>query len=193
MVGLLSRIFISRETKSALCNFHQLIWSSTVLVPQLCQTLCDPMDWSPPGSSVHGILQARTLEWVVIPFSIFSKESIQIFIPSAKTDVTAYQNLVISSLNLPFSCFILWDQSKFINRAALLTSSVPQGGFSGGSVVNNLPAMQDMQEPQVRSLGWEDTRRRKWQPTPVYLPGKSHGQRSLVGCSPWGHKESDTI
>ena len=32
----------------------------------------------------------------------------------------------------------------------------------------------------------------QWQPTPVLLPGKSHGQRSLVGCSPWGHKESDT-
>ena len=34
--------------------------------------------------------------------------------------------------------------------------------------------------------------RRKWQPTPVLLPGKSHGQRSLVGCSPWGCQESDT-
>ena len=34
--------------------------------------------------------------------------------------------------------------------------------------------------------------RRKWQPTPVFLPGKSHGQRSLVGCSPRGHKELDT-
>ena len=34
--------------------------------------------------------------------------------------------------------------------------------------------------------------RRKWQPTPVLLPGKPHGQRSLVGCSPWGRKESDT-
>ena len=34
--------------------------------------------------------------------------------------------------------------------------------------------------------------RRKWQPTPVSLPGKSHGQRSLVGCSPWGRKESGT-
>ena len=33
-----------------------------------CVTLCDPMDCSPPGSSVHGILQARTLEWVAIPF-----------------------------------------------------------------------------------------------------------------------------
>ena len=35
-------------------------------------------------------------------------------------------------------------------------------------------------------------RRRQWHPTPVLLPGKSHGRRSLVGCSPWGRKESDT-
>ena len=34
---------------------------------------------------------------------------------------------------------------------------------------------------------------RKWQPTLVYLPGKFHGQRSLMGYSPWGYKESDTI
>ena len=34
-------------------------------------------------------------------------------------------------------------------------------------------------------------RRRQWQPTPVLLPGKSHGRRSLVGCSPWGREESD--
>ena len=35
-------------------------------------------------------------------------------------------------------------------------------------------------------------RKRQWHPTPVLLPGKSHGRRSLVGCSPWGRKESDT-
>ena len=34
--------------------------------------------------------------------------------------------------------------------------------------------------------------RRQWHPTPVLLPGKSHGRRSMVGCSPWGHQESDT-
>ena len=43
------------------------VW--TVLAAQLCSTLCDPMDCSPPGSSVHGILQARVLEWVAIAFS----------------------------------------------------------------------------------------------------------------------------
>ena len=41
--------------------------------------------------------------------------------------------------------------------------------------------------PWVKKILW----RRKWQPIPIFLPEKSHGQRSLVGCSPWGHKESD--
>ena len=41
--------------------------------------------------------------------------------------------------------------------------------------------------------GQESLRRRKWQPTPVLLPGKSHGQRSLVSYSLWGRKESDMI
>ena len=36
------------------------------------------------------------------------------------------------------------------------------------------------------------SRRRRWHPTPVLLPGKSHGWRSLMGCSPWGRKGSDT-
>ena len=44
-------------------------WVSLKIVAQSCPTLCDPMDGSPPGSSVHGILQAKILEWVAIPFS----------------------------------------------------------------------------------------------------------------------------
>ena len=42
--------------------------------------------------------------------------------------------------------------------------------------------------PWAGKISW----RRKWQPTPVLLPGKSHGWRSLVGYSPWGCEESDT-
>ena len=44
-------------------------------------------------------------------------------------------------------------------------------------------------DPWVRKTPW----RRKWRPTPVFLPGKSHGQRSLEGYSAWGHKELDMI
>ena len=60
-------------------------------------------------------------------------------------------------------------------------------------MVRNLPANQYRRlkgggfDPWVRKIPW----RRAWQPTPVFLPGESHGQRSLVGYSPWGHKESD--
>ena len=42
--------------------------------------------------------------------------------------------------------------------------------------------------PWVEKIPW----RRAWQPTPVFLPGESHGQSSLAGYSPWDHKESDT-
>ena len=56
--------------------------------------------------------------------------------------------------------------------------------------------MQETQETQVPSLGWEDPLEMDilWrrQPTPVFLPGEPHGQRTLVGYSPWGCKESDT-
>ena len=55
-------------------------------------------------------------------------------------------------------------------------------------MVKRLPTMQ---ETQVRSLCRKTPWRRQWHPTPVLLPGKSHGRRSLVGYSPWGCKESD--
>ena len=59
-------------------------------------------------------------------------------------------------------------------------------GVEGGSAVKNPPASQ---ETQVQSLGQEDPlERRKWQPTPVFLPATFHRQRSLTGYSPWGSK-----
>ena len=61
-------------------------------------------------------------------------------------------------------------------------------GFHGGSVVKNPPAIQETQEMRVQFLSGEDRWRRKWQSTPVFLPGKPHGQRSLVGFSPRGGK-----
>ena len=56
-------------------------------------------------------------------------------------------------------------------------------------MVNNLFAKQEI---WVQSLGQEDPLEKKMQPSPVFLPGKSHGQRSLVGYSPKGYEESDT-
>ena len=51
-------------------------------------------------------------------------------------------------------------------------------------MVENQPAVKEF-DPWVGKIPW----RRKWPPTPVFLPGKSHGQRSLAGYSPWGNQE----
>ena len=63
-------------------------------------------------------------------------------------------------------------------------------GFPGGSEgkVAACTVGESGFDPWVRKILW----RRKWQPTPVLLPGKFHGWRRLVGHSLWGHKESDT-
>ena len=63
----------SSFTSSAFCPKSQKLDSfviySSLKVAQSCLTLCNPVDCSPPGSSVHGVLQARILEWVAISFS----------------------------------------------------------------------------------------------------------------------------
>ena len=59
------RTQFAKFLKLALLNCVHLL----CLVTQLGPTLCDPMNYSPPSSSVHGILQARILEWVAMPFS----------------------------------------------------------------------------------------------------------------------------
>ena len=62
--------------------------------------------------------------------------------------------------------------------------------FQAAQWLKNLPANAE----DARDSSWDGKIpwRRKWQPTPIFLPGKFHGQRSLVGCSPRGHRESDS-
>ena len=64
-------------------------------------------------------------------------------------------------------------------------TNIKEDGFM---VIASLVAQRLGFDPWVRKIPW----RRKWQPTPVLLPGKFQGQRSLVGYSPWGCRESDT-
>ena len=65
-------------------------------------------------------------------------------------------------------------------------------GFPGGSAVKNLLPRRSHRRlgfnPWVGKILW----RKAWQPTPGFLPGEFHRQRSLVGYNPWGHEESDT-
>ena len=89
-----------------LYSLPSLSWPNTSLeglptseVAQSCPTLCDPMDCSPPGSSIHGILQTRILEEVAIP--VFSRVSSQ---PRDQTWVSSIAG----------RCFILWATREWI-------------------------------------------------------------------------------
>ena len=58
-----------KECRNDRASPTRRIWKVKAKVTQSCLTLCDPIDHNLPGSSVHGILQARILEWVAVPFS----------------------------------------------------------------------------------------------------------------------------
>ena len=68
--------------------------------------------------------------------------------------------------------------------------SLDYRGFLGGS--DGKESTCQCKRPGFDHWVGKITWRRKWQPTPIFLPGESHGQRSLVGDSPWGRKKSDT-
>ena len=87
--------------------------------------------------------------------------------------------------SLVFLCLSFLVNEKVMIRFSLEVCE----GLPWWLIGKEAPAMQ---ETWVRSLVLEIPWRRKWQPTPVFLLGKSHGQRSLAGYSPWGRKESGT-
>ena len=86
------------------------ITTTWVLVAQSCPTLCNPMDYSLPGSSIHGILQVRTLEWVAIPFSRGSSW------PRDRT--------LVSCIASRF--FTLWATGKFFTTSATWKSTTAE-------------------------------------------------------------------
>ena len=132
-------------------------------VVQLCPTLWDPVNCSLPGSSIHGIFQARILEWGAISFSYRKLNIYFCFIDYAKA----------------FDCV---DHNKLWKIP--WTKEPGRLQFMGSWRVSY---------DWVTSLSlftfmhW----RRKWQRTPVFLPGESQGWWSLVDCCLWGCTESE--
>ena len=86
-----------------------------------------------------------------------------------------------------------WLRKTFIFHSQDETWATTLGGFPGGangkeSTCQGRRCKRCGFSPWVENIPWK----RIWQPTPESLPGESHGQRSLTGCSPLGGKESDT-
>ena len=124
---------------------------------QSCPTLCDPVDCSLPGSSIHVIFQARILECHFL---------LQGIIPTQGWNLCLLYLLHWQADSLPLAPpgkpLIGWMEAiKYVGHLANAWQRI--------------------------IIQYILVRRRHWQPTPVLLPGESHGRRSLVGCSPWGH------
>ena len=91
------------------------------------------------------------------------------------------------TLSDPMDCSLPGSSVHGIFQASVLEWGAI--AFSAGNASGKEPACQCRSHRRYGFSPWvgrEDALRGAWQPTPVFLPGKSHGRRSLVGCSPWG-------
>ena len=127
--------------------------------------LCDPGTIAHQTPLSMGISQARILEWVAT--SSYRGCSW----PRDWTHVSWVFCIGRSHLGSPKNIYTY--------------AKVP---WAPAQTVKNLPAMRPGFNLWIGTIPW----RGKWQPTPAFLPGESHGQRRLEGYSPWGHTESDT-
>ena len=119
--------YIGKESEKDVCMF--------LLVTQSCLTLCDPMDCSLPGSSVHGILQARILKWVAISFTrglpdpgIKPRSPIlqADFLPSDPPEKPLYECIcVFYILSLPYNQIYLYHLDKSLPVTLVPTVCAP--------------------------------------------------------------------
>ena len=126
-------------------------------------TLCNPMDCSLLDSSVHEILQAKILEWVAIPSSKGSSQ------PRDRTHIHLF-------------CLLHWQVGE--GNGTPLQYFCLENPMDGGAWWAAVHGVARVGHDWATSLSlftflhW----RRKWKPTPVFLPGESQGRGSLVGC-----------
>ena len=171
--------------------FLAICWSVTILkgIDFWSPEISLPCSWT--GPSCHHSskdVPVKKGQFLSFSFKIWLKQSF-----STSALLTFWTRLTLCCGECPVHHGMLTSISGLQMPVAFLTPLVTTRNKPRESLVvqmvTNLPAMQ---ETWVQSLGQEDPWRRKWQPTPVLLPGESHGQRSLVGYSPGSHKELDT-
>ena len=137
--------------------------------------VCEPRDCSWPGSSVHGILQARILEWVEFPSpEDLPDQGIEPMFPASPALVGGFF-YHCATWEAPISC----ESASILLNTLVNEYSCPCGYLLVSFHEWHLTAV-------LVCISLVTNQRRQWHPTPVLLPGKSHGRRSLVGCSPWG-------
>jgi len=172
-------------------------------VAQSCLTLCDPMNLNTPGLPVHHQLPEFTQTHIhrisdaIQPSHPLSSPSLPAPNPSQHQSLFQWVQCICINTHImangggSLEIIFIWHQiSSLVMGRSLDIWSLYLLEFSReieliGDVCSCL-SLSIIFISIYLSI-W----RRQWQPTPVLLPGKSHGRRSLVGCRPWGHEESD--
>ena len=138
------------------CNMH-ITTTTTTISLQSCLTLSDPMDCSLPGFSIHGILQARTLEWVAISFSNTRKWKVKVkSLSRVRLLATPWTAAYQATPSMGFSGQQYWSGVPLPSpnmHTVYLILQMFKNTFLVTQMVKYLPAMQ---ETQVHSLGWEE-------------------------------------
>ena len=174
-----------------ICILYNIqIYIMCVLVTQSCPTLCDRMD-----SSVHGILQDY---WSGLPFPSpgdFPNPGSNSSLPHCRRILyrLGHQGSpCILYIELSILYIHTYSQNVGEGNGTLLQYSCLENPMDGGAwwaAVHGVSKSHDWTTSLslFTFMHW----RRKWQPTPVFLPGESQGRGSLVGCHLWGRIESD--
>ena len=153
------------------------------------------MNCRPPGFSAHGILQTIILEWVAISFFRASSQpgvearSLALQAGSSPPEPPRKSQCMFRAVLISY-CPVLCLEKALAPHSSALAWKIPWTEEPG--------RLQSMGSLRV-GYNWATSLslftfmhwRRKWQPTPVFLPGESQGWGSLVGCRLWGHTESD--
>ena len=148
-------------------------------IAKSCQTLCDLMDCSTSGFPVLHYL----LEFVQIHVHLVGNPLRDFFI--LKIEKARILSILSESISKPVLvvCVFKSQVSPFATPWTVACQAPLSMGFSRQEYWSGLPCFPPRDLPD---LGIEP--RFKWHPTPVFLPGEFHGQRSLAGYSPWGRK-----
>ena len=148
--------------------FQSVLFTICCSVAQSCLTLCNPVDCSTPGFPVLHYLpefaQLMSIESVMPSNHLILSRPLLLLL-------SIFPRIRVFSSELAFC--IRWPKYQ-----RFIFSISPSKEYSG------------LMSFRIVSL-YQEIQRRKWQPTPVFLPGESYGQRSLMGYSPWVAKESD--